>query len=46
VTHAFISGAPFRLRQLTRALEHLAAHRDEVWFTQPREIWRREHGDG
>ena len=46
VTHAFISGAPFRLRQLTRALTHLAAHREEVWFTQPREIWRREHGDG
>jgi peptidoglycan/xylan/chitin deacetylase (PgdA/CDA1 family) len=39
VVHSFISGAPFRLKQLTRALEHLAAHRDEVWFTQPREIY-------
>jgi peptidoglycan/xylan/chitin deacetylase (PgdA/CDA1 family) len=42
VTHAFISGAPFRLRELTRALDHLAGHHDQVWFTQPGEIWRRE----
>lgn len=40
VIHSFISGVPFRLRQLSRALEHLAARRDEVWFTQPREIYR------
>jgi peptidoglycan/xylan/chitin deacetylase (PgdA/CDA1 family) len=46
VTHAFISGAPFRLRQLTRALDHLAAHRDQVWLTQPREIWRRGQARG
>ncbi|MCW2784754.1 MAG: polysaccharide deacetylase [Marmoricola sp.] len=46
VTHAFISGAPFRLRQLTRALDHLAAHRDRVWFTQPGEIWGRGRTDG
>jgi peptidoglycan/xylan/chitin deacetylase (PgdA/CDA1 family) len=38
VVHSFISGVPFRLRQLTRALEHLAARRDEVWFTQPGHI--------
>lgn len=38
VVHSFISGVPFRLRQLTRALEHLVAHRPEVWFTQPRHI--------
>jgi hypothetical protein len=40
VTHSFISGAPFRLRALTRALEHLAAHADDVWFTRPGEIHR------
>ncbi|GAB3083421.1 polysaccharide deacetylase family protein [Pedococcus soli] len=40
VIHSFISGAPFRLRQLARALEHLAGRGDQVWFTQPREIYR------
>lgn len=39
VLHSFISGAPFRLRQLTRVMEHLAEHRDSVWFTQPRHIY-------
>jgi peptidoglycan/xylan/chitin deacetylase (PgdA/CDA1 family) len=39
IVHSFISGVPFRLKQLTRALEHIAAHADEVWFTQPREIY-------
>lgn len=48
VVHSFISGAPFRLRQLTRALEHIAAHRDEVWFAQPRDIYEvvRAHPSG
>ena len=40
VVHSFISGAPFRLAQLTRALRHLASRADGVWFTQPREIHR------
>ena len=40
VVHSFISGAPFRLRQLSRALAHLAGHRDDVWFTVPGEIHR------
>jgi peptidoglycan/xylan/chitin deacetylase (PgdA/CDA1 family) len=40
VLHSFISGVPFRLRALTRALEHLASHREDVWFTRPREIHR------
>ncbi len=35
VVHTFISGAPFRLRALTRALDHIAAHRDRVWITTP-----------
>jgi len=38
VVHSFISGVPFRLRALDRALQHMAAHRDRVWFTQPRAI--------
>ncbi len=39
VLHSFISGVPFRLRQVGRALQHLAGRRDEVWFTQPRDIY-------
>jgi peptidoglycan/xylan/chitin deacetylase (PgdA/CDA1 family) len=39
VVHSFISGVPFRLRQLTRALEHIAAHPTGVWLTQPRQIF-------
>jgi peptidoglycan/xylan/chitin deacetylase (PgdA/CDA1 family) len=39
VVHSFISGAPFRLRQLTRALQHLCRHGDDVWFTQPGQIY-------
>ena len=38
ILHAFISGQPFRLRALRRALEHIAAHRAGVWITQPGEI--------
>jgi hypothetical protein len=26
---------PFRLPQVRRALEHIAAHADRVWLTQP-----------
>lgn len=40
VLHSFVSGAPFRLRALSRALEHIAAHSDRVWMTQPRDIHR------
>lgn len=39
VLHTFVSGAPFRLRQVNRALAHLAARTDAVWFTQPRAIY-------
>ena len=35
VLHAFISGQPFRLRALRRALRHIAAQADVVWLTQP-----------
>ncbi len=36
--HTFIVGQPYRLRSLRRALEHLAAYRDRVWFTHPGKI--------
>ena len=38
--HAQVAGQPFRLRQVERALRHIAEHprRDEVWFTRPRDI--------
>ena len=38
VVHSFISGQPFRLRALRRALAHIARHRDKVWFTTPGQI--------
>jgi peptidoglycan/xylan/chitin deacetylase (PgdA/CDA1 family) len=38
VIHSFISGQPFRLRALTRALEHIVSHRDKIWLTRPAEI--------
>lgn len=38
ILHSFISGVPFRLRQVRRALEHIAAHADVVWLTQPNAI--------
>jgi hypothetical protein len=39
ILHSFISGAPFRLRRVARALDHVAAHRNRVWLTQPRHIY-------
>ena len=38
VVHSFISGAPFRLKTLTRALDHIVAHRNDVWLTTPGRI--------
>lgn len=40
VVHSFISGQPFRLRALTRALEHIAQHADRVWLTRAGDIAR------
>ncbi len=39
VLHSFITGVPFRLRAVRRALESIAGA-DGVWFTTPREIHR------
>ena len=38
ILHSFISGVPFRLRQVMSALGHLVKHRDSVWFARPRDI--------
>ena len=38
VLHPFIVGQPFRLRALRRALEHVAAHRADVWLARPGEV--------
>lgn len=36
--HPYIVGQPFRLRQLRRALRHIADHRDAIWFTRAGDI--------
>jgi allantoinase len=35
ILHSFISGQPFRLRALRRALAHIQASRELLWITQP-----------
>jgi len=35
ILHAFISGQPFRLRALRRALAHIQASGEPLWITQP-----------
>jgi peptidoglycan/xylan/chitin deacetylase (PgdA/CDA1 family) len=35
VLHSFIVGHPYRLRRFRRALEHIVAQRDRIWFTTP-----------
>jgi allantoinase len=31
--HPYLVGQPYRLRELRRALQHIAAHRNDIWFT-------------
>ncbi|HTI35106.1 MAG TPA: polysaccharide deacetylase family protein [Miltoncostaea sp.] len=38
ILHSFISGVPFRLKHVSRALADIAARGDAVWLTQPRRI--------
>ena len=38
VVHSFISGQPFRLHALTRALRHIVSRRDDIWLTCPGDI--------
>jgi hypothetical protein len=35
VVHSFISGQPFRLRALRRALQHIKLSGEPLWMTQP-----------
>ena len=39
--HTMVTGQPYRIRALRRALEHITKHprRDEVWFARPGEIY-------
>jgi len=36
--HPYVTGQPFRLRALRRALTHIADHRDDIWLTTPGQI--------
>jgi allantoinase len=36
--HPFLVGVPFRVRQLRRALQHIASHRERIWLTHPGRI--------
>ena len=40
ILHAFISGQPFRLRALRRAVEHILKNSQDLWLTQPGQIAR------
>ena len=33
--HPYLVGQPYRLRHLRRALQHIAAHRADIWLTTP-----------
>jgi peptidoglycan/xylan/chitin deacetylase (PgdA/CDA1 family) len=35
ILHSFISGQPFRLRALRRAVEHILKHASTLWITRP-----------
>lgn len=38
--HAYVSGQPFRLRHLRRALDHICKHRDQIWLCTAGDIAR------
>nr|WP_321983959.1 polysaccharide deacetylase family protein [uncultured Lichenicoccus sp.] len=38
ILHSFIAGQPFRLRQIRRALAHIAAQQEVAWLTTPGRI--------
>lgn len=35
VLHSFLLGQPYRLRQFRKVIEHIVAHRDDIWMTTP-----------
>jgi hypothetical protein len=38
VLHSYVLGQPYRLRQFRRVIEHIVAHRSEIWITTPGKI--------
>lgn len=36
--HPFVSGRPYRIRQLRRAFQHILQFRDRIWLARPRDI--------
>jgi peptidoglycan/xylan/chitin deacetylase (PgdA/CDA1 family) len=44
ILHSFISGVPFRLHRVARAIERLTEQREAVWFARPCDIY--EHLTG
>jgi peptidoglycan/xylan/chitin deacetylase (PgdA/CDA1 family) len=38
ILHSFISGQPFRLRALRRAVEHVLKYAETIWIAQPGQI--------
>jgi peptidoglycan/xylan/chitin deacetylase (PgdA/CDA1 family) len=38
VLHSFVSGQPFRLTPLKRAIDHIMGHRDKIWLARPGDI--------
>ena len=42
--HPFVVGRPYRIRELRRALRHVAGHRGRVWLTRPGDICRHVEG--
>ena len=38
VLHSFVLGVPHRLRRFRKVIEHICAHRNDVWLTHPRDI--------
>lgn len=37
--HPYLVGQPYRLRHLRRVLQHICAHRDDVWITRAGDIY-------
>jgi peptidoglycan/xylan/chitin deacetylase (PgdA/CDA1 family) len=40
ILHPFVIGQPFRLRAFRRAMQHVTAHREQIWLTRPGELAR------
>src|SRR5262249_61818789 len=36
--HPFVTGRPYRIRRLRRALQHILAQGHRIWLTRPRDI--------